>query len=114
MWTDRVPASPDRLPTSSVASSVDVSRHDTLWGRQDRVLARIGQWADEDPAAIQRLLADPLLRRQVLDASGDPGSRVAMSLPPRQTAPRNVASKARTARHRCAPNPREMSFPGRC
>ncbi len=37
------------------------------------MLARIGQCADEDPGALRRLLTDPLLPRQVLDAMTDLG-----------------------------------------
>ena len=61
------------VETERSSSSVDVGRRDRLWGRQDLVLARIGQWADEDPVALQQLLADALLRRQVLDALTDLG-----------------------------------------
>jgi hypothetical protein len=39
-----------------------------IWGRLDPTIATISRWADDDPEAMQKLLSDPLLQRQVLDA----------------------------------------------
>ena len=43
-------------------------RRDLIWGRLDPVVARLAQWADEDPVAMRRLIRDPKLRTQLLAA----------------------------------------------
>ena len=56
----------NRAPSSSV-----VSRRDALWGRLDPAIATVSRWADDDPAAMRRLLSDPELQAQLRRALDD-------------------------------------------
>jgi hypothetical protein len=45
-----------------------VERRDKIWGSMNPIVARISQWADEDPHAMLSLLTDADLRQQLHEA----------------------------------------------
>ena len=47
------------------------SRRDRIGWRLDPVVSRLSAWSDEDPVAMRKLLTDPVLQRQVLEAIDD-------------------------------------------
>ncbi len=78
------PAPAPPAPTSHVKESPVAGRRERIWGRLDPVISTLARSADEDPAAMRRLLDDPMLQWQLLLAleavTGDgPSARVAKS-----------------------------------
>jgi len=52
-------------------ASVGATRRDRILGRLEPVVSRVAGWADEDPAAMRRLLVDDEFRRHLLAALDD-------------------------------------------
>ncbi len=48
-----------------------MDRRDRIGGRLDPVVSTLSRWADENPEVMRRLLTDPVLRQQLLDALDD-------------------------------------------